>query len=266
MMGLGAVLATAWLQVAVAVSLHLGGTQRPCASEKNSCNQWKPGRFDVRLWQRRKKALCMSTTVRSSPREAVALDRATLERFRQGDGEAFAQVVRTYSPLVQAAAARHFRSACDREEAMQEIWMHVFRHRQALDLEQAESFSGWLAVLVRRRCIDLYRQQPMSFQAVDLEEAEAWLSSTAKQEEPAEDGELLAAVQAFKYKLKPSWRQFFELYFVEGLDYEDISKRLSIGKLRCKYMRAVLARRAQRNPQIMTALGRQRSKGQGHAL
>ena len=144
--------------------------------------------------------------------------------------------------------------------------MHVFRHRQALDLEQAESFSGWLAVLVRRRCIDLYRQQPMSFQAVDLEEAEAWLSSTAKQEEPAEDGELLAAVQAFKYKLKPSWRQFFELSFVEGLDYEDISKRLSIGKLRCKYMRAVLARRAQRNPQIMTALGRQRSKGQGHAL
>lgn len=31
---------------------------------------------------------------------------------------------------------------------MQEIWMHVFRNRQALDLAQAETFSGWLAVMV----------------------------------------------------------------------------------------------------------------------
>lgn len=107
---------------------------------------------------------------------------------------------------------------------MQEIWMHVFRNRQALDLAQAETFSGWLAVMVQRRCIDLLQQRAEPLHsALDSEVsdgAELWMSSAADQDQNLEAAELLAAVQLLRSKLKPTWRAFFELYFIEGLDFE----------------------------------------------
>lgn len=180
---------------------------------------------------------------------------ATLQRFRAGDGAAFLEIMQQYQPLVRAAAARYTRSEFACEEAMQEIWLHVFRQRETLDPDRRESFSGWLAVLARRRCIDLFRRP--SDPAGDGEEAAlAWLSSEPAQESAVEQAELVAAVESFKARLKPLWRRFFDAYFVEGQDYDEVSKRLAISKLRCKYMRKVLALRARRSTSLLAALGR----------
>jgi hypothetical protein len=67
-------------------------------------------------------------------------------------------------------------------------------------------------------------------------------------------------VAAFTARLRPSWREFFELSFVQGLDHEAVRERLGLGRLRCKYMRQVLAARARRSPALLTALGRQVEK------
>jgi RNA polymerase sigma-70 factor (ECF subfamily) len=201
----------------------------------------------------------MATAPRSSFQGTSQLARATLERFRLGDAQAFAEVVRRYSPLVHAAVARYWKGAFDREEAMQEIWMHVFCHREAFDLSRAESFSGWLAVLARRRCIDLLRHPEDPLVGKDAEEALArqWLNGPPNQERTVGNQDLARAVEAFAKRLKPRWHEFFVLHFVDGLDYDEIAKRLSISKLRCKYMRSVLAARARRNREIAAALGRQ---------
>lgn len=180
---------------------------------------------------------------------------ATLQRFRQGDGAAFLEIMQQYQPLVRAAAARCFRGEFEREEAMQEIWLHIFRQRETLDLGRREVFSGWLAVLARRRCIDLLRQPPDPSEEGE-ESALNWLSDPAEQEAAAEQADLQQAVETFRARLKPQWRQFFDAYFVEGLDYEQVGRRLAIGKLRCKYMRKVIALRARRSQALMSALGR----------
>ena len=73
--------------------------------------------------------------------------------------------------------------------------------------------------------------------------------------------EVAAAVAAFEARLKSPWLEFFRLHFVEGLDYEEISTRLGIGRLRCKYMKRVLASQARRSNALMVALGRQTSGG-----
>lgn len=182
------------------------------------------------------------------------LPTATLHRFRDGDAAAFVEIMQKYQPLIRGAVARYFRSEFEREEAVQEIWLHVFQKRSTLDPARLESFSGWLAVLTRRRCIDLLRR-PLD--PVDEGEATAllWLESVPEQETAAETTELFHAVESFRARLKPLWRRFFDSYFVEGLDYEEIGKRLAIGKLRCKYMRKVLALRARRAKPLMAALG-----------
>jgi RNA polymerase sigma-70 factor (ECF subfamily) len=180
---------------------------------------------------------------------------STLHRFREGDAAAFVEIMQKYQPLVRGAVARYFRSEFEREEAMQEIWLHVFRQRETLNPERRESFSGWLAVLSRRRCIDLLRR-PTDPTEEGEAAALAWLQTAPGQETSAEAAELRNAVEIFRTRLKPAWRSFFDSYFVEGLDYGEVGKRLSIGMLRCKYMRKVLALRARRSSPLMAALGR----------
>ena len=102
-------------------------------------------------------------------------------------------------------------------------------------------------------------------EAADAAAAAAWLAVKPEQEEAAERAELMREVQSFRMRLQPRWRSFFDLYFVEGLDYEEIAKRLAIGKLRCKYMRKVLALRARRSKPLMAALGQFAAAAGRHA-
>src|SRR5262249_34983487 len=141
-------------------------------------------------------------------------------------------------------------------EAMQEIWLHIFRQRETLDPARFETFSGWLAVLSRRCCIDLLRGKLDASEVADEGSALDWLMAAPEQETAVEIAELMREAEAIRTRLKPLWRAFFDLYFVEGLGYEEVGKRLSIGKLRCKYMRKVLAMRARRSKPLMAALGR----------
>lgn len=193
----------------------------------------------------------------------LLLTRATLERFQAGDPAAFEAVIRAHAGLVRSIAARFWRSIFEQEEAMQEIWLHAFRQRASLDPDRADEFRGWLAVLARRRALDLLRAAGTPLAAADLLDEERGGEGQAAppgQEQAAQQRELDEAVAAFARKLKPAWRQFFELHFVQALDYEEVARRLSISRLRCKYMKKVLAARARRHAPLMAALGRRGGK------
>ncbi|MHB1844861.1 MAG: RNA polymerase sigma factor [Deltaproteobacteria bacterium] len=187
----------------------------------------------------------------------MTLPAATLERFRAGDPEAFAVLVRALGPLVRSIVAGYFRGAFDREEAMQEVWMQLFEKREALDPARAEEVSGWVAVVTRHRCLDLLRRAPHERVAAEpLDEGVGPQPMEAEQTAAAEARELSSAVVAFEAKLSGHWRDFFRLHFVEGLPYEEIAERLAISRLRCKYLKKVLAARARKNVTLLAALGR----------
>ncbi len=187
----------------------------------------------------------------------VTLPAATLERFRDGDPEAFEAFVRGFAPLVRSIVAKYFRGAFEREEAAQEVWMQCFRQREYLDPSRAEEARGWLAVLARRRCVDLLRSAGRERPAEPLDElAQGAPAAGPDQLAAAEAEELSRAVAAFEAKLEGDWRGFFRLHFVEGLPYEEVAERLSISRLRCKYLKKVLAARARTEPTLLSALGR----------
>jgi RNA polymerase sigma factor (sigma-70 family) len=188
----------------------------------------------------------------------LRVDTAVLDGFRQGEPRAFEAVVRAYLGTVRAVVSRFFSRPFMQEEAMQEVWTHVYRQRVALDPERYDQVAAWLAVLARRKCIDLLRQQGRSPALVD---AAADLQADRGFDPPeqvasVERSELLAAVAAFKRKLRPGWRAFFELHFEQGFGYPEVAERLGIGRIRCKYMKRVLVGRAKRNRALMGVLGR----------
>jgi RNA polymerase sigma-70 factor (ECF subfamily) len=185
---------------------------------------------------------------------------ATVERFREGDPEAFAALMREFGPLVRSIVAHYFRGAFEREDAIQEVWLHAFRNRSALDSTRAADLPGWLGVLARHRCLDLWRRRPDEVPGADpVESNDGTLPVEPIQVAAAEAGELQQAVIEFEGRLQPAFRAFFRLYFVEGLPYEDVAAKLGISRLRCKYLKRVLAARARKDATLLSALGRYRA-------
>lgn len=179
------------------------------------------------------------------------LPRQTIEAFTRGERPAFEEVERTYAHVVRGVVSRFWRGAFDREEAMQEVWLHIWKNRGAIDADRAAEVSGWIAVVARRRCLDMLRGPPTPLALDDVAEPAAEASVDF-----AEVKQIHAAVAAFTDRMRPQWSAFFDLHFVQGLPYEDVAARLKISKLRCKYMKKVLAARARKNTALLAALSR----------
>lgn len=179
------------------------------------------------------------------------LPRETIEALIRGDTGAFEQLEATYAHIVRRVVSTFWRGAFDREEAMQEVWLHIWKNRGVIDADRADEVGGWIAVVARRRCIDLARGPPKPVALDDVAEPNA---------EPtvdfAEQQQIAAAVAAFTERMRPQWRSFFNLHFVEGLPYEHVAARLNISKIRCKYMKKVLAARARKDTALLAALSR----------
>jgi RNA polymerase sigma-70 factor, ECF subfamily len=187
----------------------------------------------------------------------VALPHSTVSDFRSGDAAAFADVMRIHASLVRGIVTRYFRQTHEQEEALQEAWLQVLRQREAFDADRADELDRWIAVVVKRRCIDLLRaagRRPADADAEGPEATEASATAPA-QEDALESAELRAAVDAFKTKLKPGWREFFELHFVEGRSHPETAEALGVTVARSKYMKRVLVGRARKNRLLMEALG-----------
>ena len=96
----------------------------------------------------------------------------------EGDEEAFAEIVRRYSPRVFSFSARFFRRYSLIEEAAQEVFLKAFT--QLKNFEGRGSLEGWLTRITVTTCINILRStKPQAELSVsDLSEDEAaWLEN-----------------------------------------------------------------------------------------
>lgn len=186
-------------------------------------------------------------------------DMELLRRFRAGEGRALAEVMHAYAGLARYVVASFFRGPFEQEEALQEIWLQAWSQRERLDPGRLDEFAAWFSVLARRRCIDLVRRarrREGREESRPEERLETGSPEALPQHRAAELRELEQAVEAFKERLKPDWRPFFELVFVQGEECAEASRALGLGRLRGKYLKRVLAGRARRSPALRAALDR----------
>lgn len=115
------------------------------------------------------------------------------------------------------------------EEIMNEAFIKLFRNIQQFDEYRQEdtllSLKGWFKRIIVNTCIDQYRKKQSSVNGHLL---------TTESEKIADPGE--TGIDVLSYKeiieairhLSPSYRTVFNLFVIEGLSHEEISRKLGI--------------------------------------
>jgi RNA polymerase sigma-70 factor, ECF subfamily len=90
--------------------------------------------------------------------EKTISDKELVSRVRSGDQNAMGAVYDRYSSLVYAVALRVLADGAAAEDALQEVFMQLWRNPARFDANRG-SLRAWLAVIARNRAIDVLRKR-----------------------------------------------------------------------------------------------------------
>jgi RNA polymerase sigma-70 factor (ECF subfamily) len=104
-----------------------------------------------------------------------------LQRVRQGDQTAMAEVFDRYGRAVYSVALRILKDTGHAEDVMQEIFFQIWRNSDSF-VQGRGSLGAWLVVVARNRSIDLLRRRKPtdSVDDVVLASPATWLGSRAQ--------------------------------------------------------------------------------------
>jgi RNA polymerase sigma-70 factor (ECF subfamily) len=148
-----------------------------------------------------------------------------LNRIASGDKSAVQECLKTFGGLVWSLARRMCPNTDDAEDAVQEIFIDIWKNAQRFDASQA-SETTFVAMIARRRLIDRLRKtnrQPNvdSFEDILVEPSE----NTDRQIQLSVEAK--EAAEAMK-DLRPEQRQILHLSIIQGFSHQEIADALSM--------------------------------------
>ena len=180
----------------------------------------------------------------SHPRDLVPLDRSTapqslvsfphdvtdsndrdlLARLRDGDAQAFEAIFRQWYEAVVRSANRVLRDVGVAEELSQDVFLELWRRRDALAPDS--SVAGYLMQAVRNRALNHLRHLAVQRKSAVFVEA---LSEPAEQADAlAQATELEQALVRAIAELPPRTREVFVMSRERGMRYSEIAEALGV--------------------------------------
>ena len=162
-----------------------------------------------------------SVSLFGTDREVALVTQTTLQRIASGDQSAVQECLKSYGGLVWSLARRMMRNQEDAEDAVQEIFLDVWKNAERFDPAQA-SETTFVAMIARRRLIDKIRhsQRRISADSIDDVLAEP---STRDDKVLQMNVEAREAAKALD-QIRPEQRQVLQLSIVHGLSHQEISE------------------------------------------
>lgn len=157
-------------------------------------------------------------------------DAELIQRCRQGDQQAWSEIVRHYSRRIYNLAYRFTASHTAAEDLTQEVFIRVYRSLDQYD-QRLGDLSNWLMRLARNLIIDDYRkrQRTPTDSSDDLDSHEFHLrASSDSPQRVLERQERRLQVLAAINKLSPDLRECVILRDIEELAYQEIVDLLQI--------------------------------------
>jgi RNA polymerase sigma-70 factor (ECF subfamily) len=140
-------------------------------------------------------------------------------RAREGDHDAFAELVERHEAMVYSLAWNFFGDRARAEEIAQDVFLQLYRHLDSIESEAHVLF--WLRQVTTRRCIDQMRRS--RFRVVSLDDA-GDIPSKERSADPLLDRRLKSLLQ----ELPDVQRAVVTLRYQEDLDPSEICRIVGI--------------------------------------
>jgi len=148
------------------------------------------------------------------------VSQAILKSIADGDKTAVQACLKTYGGLVWSLARRMLRNSDEAEDAVQEIFVDIWKNAAKFDPERS-SETTFVAMIARRRLIDRIRfsQRRISTDSLEDVHAEPVDRSDKTMQISLEAGEASKALES----LRPEQRQVLNLSIIQGMSHQEIS-------------------------------------------
>lgn len=148
-----------------------------------------------------------------------------LERIAEGERPAFAECVSQYGDLVWSIARKMSRTKADAEDAVQEIFLKLWRSADRFDATRG-SEAVFIATVARRALIDRIRTARRRPQEVSIDDVQELPqpSGSSGAEACVEATRAAAALE----QLRPEQRQVIALSVVNGLSQSEIATQMGM--------------------------------------
>jgi RNA polymerase sigma-70 factor (ECF subfamily) len=143
----------------------------------------------------------------------------------EGDPEAVDECLRVYGGLVWSLARRLTVNLSEAEDAVQEVFIDVWRNAKRFDGKIANE-ATFITMLARRRLIDRHRRRQRDVLAAPA--AEAVDEPAAMVEDHVELQEEAARARDGLRQLRDEERRVLELSIYEGLSHREIAARTDL--------------------------------------
>ena len=164
---------------------------------------------------------------------------SVLIRIARGDPAGVAACIDEFGPLVWALARRLSPNRDDAEDAVQEIFMDVWKSAARFDPQQG-SDKVFVSMIARRRLIDRLRRnaQRPEFASTDELDVIGFAAPGTRGEQSVEAERAAAAVA----QLDPDQQQVIALAVVYGLSHSEIATRtgLPLGTVKTRMRRGLI--------------------------
>lgn len=149
-----------------------------------------------------------------------------LDKVAARNPGAVEQCLARYGGLIWSLARRLSPTTSDAEDAVQEIFVDLFRHASRFDPQREPSEATFVAIVARRRLIDRHRKHTRQVKTKPIDKTGAVpvampLNGLELRDEVDRVRELLT-------QLKSEERQVLELIFFQGLSQSETGERLNM--------------------------------------
>ena len=176
-------------------------------------------------------------------------ERRWIEEARQGDRNAFGNLVKAYQGPVYNLTYRILGDPDEAEDAAQESFLRAYRKLDSYDPER--KFSNWLLSIASHYCIDRLRRRRLVWLSLEDENLPP---ATLVNHEPGPEHHIVehereAEIQGLLDTLSPDYRTVVVLHYWYNLSYEEIAETtdstVSAVKSRLFRARRMLAKQLQ---------------------
>ena len=167
------------------------------------------------------------------------MTKAILQRVANGERTAVQECLKKYGGLVWSIARKMLRSQEDAEDAVQEIFVDIWKNAARFD-ETKSSETTFIAMIARRRLIDKIRYSARRITADSLDDVllEPFTRADKAMQVSVEAGQAAEAMR----NLRPEQQQVLRLSIIEGMSHQEIADAtgMPLGTVKTHARRGIL--------------------------